>query len=151
MGEIKNRVLDDIKQAMRAKETLTLTTLRTLHAAIKQKEIDERPDGDLSDGDTLQVINAMIKQRRESAEQYLQGNRPELAEKEESEISIYQNYLPEQLSEEEVNQAVEEAISNASSTGMQAMGEVMGALRGKLLGRADMGLVSRLVKGKLSA
>ena len=149
MGDIKKRLLDDIKTAMRAKDK-ALTPLRTLHAAIKQKEINGRMDDDLPDDASIQVISAMIKQRRESAEQYHQGNRPELAETEENEIAIYQNYLPEPLSAEEVATAVEEAVANAGSQGMQAMGEVMAALKTTLQGRTDMAQVSQLVKAKLS-
>lgn len=150
MGDIKSRLMDDIKAAMRAKDTQALTTLRGLHAAIKQKEIDQRLDGDLDDNAILQTINTLVKQRRESAEQYRNGNRPELAENEEREIIIYQNYLPEQLSDGEVEAAVDEAIAESGADNMQAMGPLMAILKPKLQGRADMSKVSQLVKNKLS-
>ena len=154
MDDIKTRLLDDIKAAMRAKDMKTLTILRSFHAAIKQKEIDGRIEGNLSYEDCLQVLNTMIKQRREAAEQYREGKRDDLAQKEENEITIYQNYLPEQLSEDEITGIIHEAISNISteekSQGMKAMGQIMGQLKSKLQGKADMSKVSQMIKALLS-
>jgi uncharacterized protein len=151
MSQIKETLLDDIKQTMRDKNKVKLTTLRGLHAAIKQKEIDERPEDDLSDDDIIQIINTMIKQRREAAQQYRDGNRPELADIEETEIVVYQDYLPEQLAEDEISQLIEEAISKTGASDIKAMGQVMSELRPKLHGRADMGKVSQLIKTKLAS
>ena len=150
MSQIKGTLLDDIKQAMRDKNKVQLITLRGLHAAIKQKEVDERPEDGLSDDDIIQIINTMIKQRREAAQQYRDGNRPELANTEEAEIKTYQHYLPEQLSDEEINALITLAIKTTGAADIKAMGQVMGELKPKLHGRADMSQVSQLIKSKLS-
>ena len=145
---IKERLLDDIKQAMKAGEKARLKTLRMASAALKQKEVDERVS--LDDAAVLAVIEKMVKQRRDSIEQYVQGGRPELAEIEEAEIAILQTYLPEALSEHELAALIDEAISQSDTTGMAAMGGIMAALKPKIQGRADMREVSNQVRARLS-
>lgn len=145
---LKNRISDEVKQAMRAGDKPRLKTLRMVTAAIKQREVDERIE--LDDAQVLAVVEKMIKQRRESAEQYRSGNRPELAEAEEAEIAILEDYLPEQLSESEIEAAVDEAIKEAGATDMSGMGQVMGLLKSRVQGRADMSKVSALVRQRLA-
>ncbi|RFF28592.1 MULTISPECIES: GatB/YqeY domain-containing protein [unclassified Wenzhouxiangella] len=145
---LKAQINDDVKQAMRSGEKERLKTLRMITAAIKQREIDERTE--LDDAQVLAVVEKMIKQRRESAEQYREGNRPELAEAEEAEIALLEPYLPEQLSDEELDKAVDEAISETGASDMSGMGQVMGLLKPRLQGRADMSKVSGLVRSKLA-
>ncbi len=151
MSQLQTTILDDIKQAMRDKNKDKLSILRLLSASIKQKEIDERPANGLDDTDIIQIINTMIKQRRESAQQYRKGNRADLADQEEAEIKIYQQYLPEQLSADEINALIDQAIAETQANELKAMGQVMNELKPKLLGRADMGKVSQQVKAKLSS
>jgi len=146
---LKVRINDDVRQAMRSGDKDRLKTLRMITAAIKQREIDERIE--LDDAQVLAVIEKMIKQRRESAEQYRGADRPELAEAEESEIRYLEPYLPEQLSENELVEIVDKTIAEAGATGMGAMGEVMGLLKARVQGRADMGEVSRLVRSRLAS
>ncbi len=146
---VKAQVLDDVKQAMRAGDKVRLKMLRTVTAAIKQREVDERIE--LDDAQTLAVVEKMIKQRRESAEQYRDAKRPELAEIEDSEIALLQDYLPEQLSDVELAGAVEAAIAASGASDMSSMGQVMALLKPRVQGRAEMGRVSALVRARLSA
>lgn len=125
-----------------------LAVIRLINAAIKQREVDERIE--LSDEQVLAVLDKMVKQRRDSVAQYQQAGRNELAEQEQFEIGIIQEYLPTALSEQEIAALVDEAIASSGAGGMQDMGKVMGALKPKLQGRADMGAVSTLVKQKLA-
>lgn len=145
---IKEKILDDMKAAMRAQEKERLATIRLIMAALKQREVDERIT--LSDEQVLATLNKMIKQRRDSVTQYTAGNRPDLAQKEEAEISLIQTYLPAQLSEKEVEQAVSEAIKETGAASAKDMGKVMGCLKGKLQGKADMTVVSAKVKALLA-
>ncbi len=145
---LKSRLLEDIKQSMRASDKARLGTLRMASAAVKQREVDERIEAD--DALVLSVIEKMIKQRRESAEQYRAGNRPDLAETEESEIAFLEPYLPEPLSGEEITALIEQSIADTEATGMQAMGQVMAKLKPQLQGRADMREVSGLVRARLA-
>jgi uncharacterized protein len=145
---LKNKITDDMKAAMRAKETARLGTVRLLLAAMKQKEVDERVE--LSDADVLQIIEKMVKQRRESIAQYEKAARQDLADVEKAEIAILQAYLPQQLSDAEVAQAVAAAIQETGAAGPKDMGKVMGLLKSKLAGRTDMGKLSGLVKSKLT-
>jgi len=145
---LKAQLNDDVKQAMRSGDKERLKTLRMVTAAVKQREIDERVE--LDDSQVLAVVEKMIKQRRESAEQYREGNRPELAEAEEAEIAILEPYLPEQLSEEALTEIVDQTIAEAGATEMSAMGQVMGLLKPRIQGRADMSEVSRLVRSRLA-
>ncbi|HEX7047884.1 MAG TPA: GatB/YqeY domain-containing protein [Gammaproteobacteria bacterium] len=146
---LKQRILDDIKTAMKAGEKDRLMVLRLLSAAIKQREVDERIEMD--DTQTLAVVEKMIKQRRESIKQYEEGNRPELAAKEQAEIDIIQDYLPEQLSETELEKLIHEALEATGASEMKDMGKVMGVLKPKIQGKADMGAVSARVRARLGA
>ena len=144
---LKNKVTEDMKAAMRARETARLGTVRLLLAAMKQKEVDERVE--LSDADVLSIIEKMIKQRRESIAQFEKAGRTDLADVEKAEIAVISAYLPQQLSQAEVLKEIEGAIAAAGAAGAKDMGKVMAALKPKLAGRADMGRVSGLVKSKL--
>jgi len=146
---LKATILDDVKQAMRAGDKLRLKTLRLVTAAIKQREVDERIE--LDDSQTLTILEKMIKQRRESAEQYRAGNRPELAEAEEAEIDVLQGYLPEPLSEAELDAMIDQALASTDAEGMAAMGAVMAALKTQAQGRADMRDVSQRVRARLQS
>ena len=148
MSELKNRINEDVKSAMRSKDKERLGTLRLITAAIKQKEVDERIEVD--DAAVLAVLDKMVKQRKDSIEQYTKAERPELADKEQAEIVIIQEYLPAQLSDAEIEQMIDEAMSVTGASSMQDMGKVMGQLKPRLQGRADMGAVSGKIKAKLS-
>ena len=146
--ELKNKITEDMKAAMRAKDTARLGTVRLLLAAMKQKEVDERVV--LTDADILAIIDKMVKQRRESIAQFEKAARNDLADAEKAEIAVLSAYLPQQLSESEVAGAVAAAIAEAGAAGAKDMGKVMGLLKARLAGRTDMGKVSGLVKAKLS-
>jgi uncharacterized protein YqeY len=137
-----------MKAAMRAKDKPRLTTIRLMQADFKRIEVDERIE--LDDARVLAVLDKMVKQRRDSAQQYTDGDRPELAAQENYEIGVIQEFLPEQLSAEEITAMIDAALASTDATGMQAMGPVMGQLKPQLQGRADMGQVSQLVKQRLS-
>ena len=141
-------LMNDMKSAMRAKETLKLGTIRMLKASIKQAEIDKQITAD--DTEVLAIINKMIKQRRESEKQFSSAGREELAKKERDEIEILSIYLPEQLSEAAIEAAVNTAIKTTGANSMKDMGKVIGLLKSELQGAADMGLVSQKVKKLLS-
>jgi uncharacterized protein YqeY len=145
---LKARITEDMKAAMRARETARLSTIRLLLAAMKQKEVDERVE--LSDADVLAIIDRMIKQRRESITQFDAGGRPELAASERAEIEILQGYMPQRLPDAEIDALVDAAIASAGVTGMAAMGKVMANLKSQLAGRADMAEVSAKVKARLA-
>lgn len=145
---LKQQITEDMKSAMRAKEMVRLGTIRMLLAAIKQKEVDERVV--LSDTDILTILNRMIKQRRESATQFRDASRIELAEKEEAEIILLSTYLPQQLSDAEIDSMIQEAIESTAAKTVKEMGAVMAILKPKAQGRADMALVSAKIKDKLS-
>jgi uncharacterized protein YqeY len=149
MTTLKERITEDMKAAMRASEKERLSTIRMLQAAIKQREVDERVTMD--DAQVLGIIEKMIKQRKESIVQFEQGGRPDLADKEKSEIAQLQDYLPEQLSEAEVDAIIHEAIAATGATAIKDMGKVMGIVKGKAAGRADMGAVSARIKAALGA
>ena len=133
---------------MRNKEKEQLAVLRLITAAVKQIEVDQRIE--LDDAQMLGVLDKLAKQHRDSIEQYKNAGRDDLVEKEEYELSIVSNYLPEALSEDEINQLIDEAISATGAEGMKDMGKVMGIIKSKAQGRADMGALSGLVKAKLS-
>jgi uncharacterized protein YqeY len=145
---LKSRITDEMKDAMRAKATARLSTIRLLLAAIKQKEVDERDE--VSDTDIVAIIERMIKQRRESVAQFEAGKRPDLVAHERAEIDILQSYMPQALSDAEVDALIAAAVAQ-SGGGMAAMGKVMSVLKPQLAGRADMGAVSAKVKARLSA
>lgn len=144
MPDIKTQIQDDMKEAMRAKDSARLGTIRLLMAAIKQVEVDTRIM--LNDEGVMGVINKMIKQRRESIVQFEAAARQELADKEKAEIAILQAYLPEQLSEAEVAEHIKAALAETGATSIKDMGKVMAILKTKLAGRADMGSLSQKIK-----
>ena len=137
-----------MKTAMRAKDSARLSTVRLLLAAMKQKEVDERVE--LSDTDVVTIIEKMIKQRRESIAQFEKAARQDLADKEKAEIQVLSAYLPQQLSDAEIQKEINSVIAESGASGAKDMGKVMAALKARLAGRADMGRVSGLVKGRLS-
>lgn len=146
---IKDRIREDMKVAMRSHDAARLSTIRLLLAAIKQREIDEQIEA--GDEDVLAVIGKMVKQRRDSVEQYRSGGREDLAANEQAEIDVLSTYLPQQLSDEEVAAIVEEAVAEVGMTGMAAMGKVMSVVKPRVNGRADLGKVSALIKARLTA
>jgi uncharacterized protein len=145
---LKARITEDMKTAMRAKDGQRLSAIRLLLAAIKQREVDERKD--MSDTDVMSVIDKMIKQRRDSIEQFQKGGRQDLVDVEQFELSVLQAYMPQALSDAAVEAAVAAAIQSSGAKGKADMGKVMAMLKPQLTGRADMGKVSALVRAKLS-
>lgn len=148
---LKTRLADDIKTAMRARDSERLGTLRFLQAAVKQREVDERTE--LGDAEITAIIEKQVKQRRESIQAFEQAGRTESADKEKAELVVLQEYLPQQADATEIDEIVDGAIAQAQSEGAQGpalMGKVMGLVKAKLAGRADMSLVSGLVKQKLT-
>jgi uncharacterized protein YqeY len=145
---LKDRINDDVKAAMRGGDARRRDALRLLLAALKQREVDERKE--LADADVVAVIDRMIKQRREAIAQFEKGGRADLAQNEQFEIGVFQAYLPQALSDAEIEAAIAEAVTAAGARAPSDMGKVMGVLKGKLAGRADMTKVSALVKAKLA-
>ncbi len=145
---LKDKITDDMKAAMRAKDSARLSAIRLLLAAIQQREVDERIK--LSDSDVLGVIEKMLKQRRESITQYASAGRNDLADGEKFEMQVLTSYLPQQLGEAELTQAIGAALAETGAAGVKDMGKVMALLKPRLAGRADMAKVSALVKSKLS-
>ena len=145
--DLKNKITEDMKAAMRARDTARLGTVRLLLSAMKQKEVDERVV--LTDADVLAIIDKMVKQRRESIAQFEKAGRNDLADGEKAEIAVLSGYLPQQLSEAEVAKEIEAAIAETGASGAKEMGKVMGLLKSRLAGRTDMGKVSGLVKSRL--
>ena len=149
MSGIKTQISNDVKDAMRSKDKDRLAALRLILAAFKQKEVDDRIE--ISDEQSISVLNKMAKQHRDSIEQFGQANRDDLIKKEQLELDIIESYLPEKLSEEEVSLLIDEAISETGANSVKDMGKVIGLLKEKLQGQADMGEVSRLIRGKLGS
>ena len=145
---LKQRIQSDMKAAMKAGEKRKLGVIRLILAAIKQREVDERVE--LDDTQVLAVLDKMLKQRRDSIEQYSNANREDLAEQERFEVGICQQYMPAALGEDELIALVDQAIADTGATSMQDMGKVMGQVKPKAQGRADMGTVSKLVKERLA-
>ena len=145
---LKEKLQDDIKAAMRAKEGDKLTTLRLITAAIKQKEVDERIE--LTDSAVLSILEKMIKQRKDSIAQFQLGGRQDLVDKEQAELALLMAYMPAQMSEAEIAQVIETAVLQANATGPQDMGKVMALIKPLLAGKADMGLVSQMLKTRLA-
>ncbi|MDX8404426.1 MAG: GatB/YqeY domain-containing protein [Mariprofundaceae bacterium] len=141
------QITDEMKQAMKARDKLKLSAIRMLRAALKDKEIEL--GNALSEEDVIAVVGKMIKQRKDAASQYNEAGRDDLAAKEMEENRVFEAYMPEQLSEEEVAKVVSQAISESDAASMRDMGKVMGIIRPKLQGKADMGIVSALVKQQL--
>lgn len=148
---LKDKLQDDMKAAMIAKDEEKLSTLRMLKSALQYAEIAKGLDYQANDEDVIAVIEKEVKKHREAIELYEKGGRPELAEKEKKELGILQSYLPEQMSEEEVKKLVDEAVASTGAATMQDMGRVMGELMPKVKGKADAGMVSGLVREKLTA
>jgi uncharacterized protein YqeY len=144
---LKTRITDDMKNAMRAKEAPRLAAIRLLLAAMKQKEVDERVE--LGDTDIVSIIDKMIKQRRDSIAQFEQGGRQDLADQEKFELGILQQYMPQALTEAEIDAAISAAMQATGARTMADMGKVMAALKPVLAGRADMARVSAQIKAKL--
>ncbi len=146
---LKSSILDDMKNAMRAKDKKKVGTIRLLTAAIKQIEVDERRE--LSDTDVVAIVTKMVKQRKDSTQQYQAADRKDLADQEIYEIGIIEKYLPEQLPDSEIEELIKNAIAKVDAKGMQDMGKVMGLLRTDLAGKADMGSVSQKIKTLLQS
>ncbi len=145
---LKEQITEDMKSAMRAKEAQRLGTIRLLLAAIKQREVDERITVD--DAGIIAIIEKLIKQRKDSIEQFQKAGRTDLVDQESKELGILQAYMPAQLSPAEVQSAIQKVISDLGASGPQDMGKVIGALKAQLAGKADMGMVSGLVKAALA-
>ncbi|XXQ68765.1 GatB/YqeY domain-containing protein [Neisseriaceae bacterium B1] len=146
---LKPQLTEDMKTAMRAKDSVSLSTIRLVNAAIKQFEVDERTEAD--DAKVQAILTKMIKQRKDSAAIYAQANRQDLADKENAEIEVLSRYLPEMLSGEQIAAEVQNAIAETGAQGMGDMGKVMGVLKTRLAGKADMGEVNKVLKATLSA
>ena len=147
MGTLKERITDDMKAAMRSGEKERLGTIRMITAAIKQREVDERIT--LDDVQVLSVLEKMIKQRKESLEQFKAGNRQDLADKESAEITLLQGYMPSPLSGAEIDALIAEAVAATGAASIKDMGKVMGIIKAKAQGRADMAAVGAKIKAKL--
>lgn len=145
---LKLRIQEDMKAALRARDTARLSAIRLLIAAIKQREVDERTE--LDEAGITATIEKMVKQRKDAAQQYDVGNRPELAAAERAEIEVLSAYLPAALGEAEIEAAIERAVSESAAASPADMGKVMGLLKSRLAGRADMSDVSRRVRTRLS-
>ncbi len=145
---LKTRITEEMKAAMKGGDKKRLGVIRLILAALKQVEVDERIE--LDDGRVVAILDKMVKQRRDSVEQYEKAGRTELADQEKYEISVIQEFLPQPLSEAEIESLIEEALAATGATSMKEMGKVMGWLKPKLQGRADMGAVSGRIKQKLS-
>lgn len=144
---LKERITEDMKAAMRAKDSERLGTIRMVTAAIKQREVDERIQ--LDDTQVLSVLEKMIKQRKESVAQFTSGGREDLVAKENKEIELLQTYMPAQLSEAELDALIADALARSGATSIKDMGKAMGLLKQSAQGRADMGVVSAKLKAKL--
>lgn len=144
---LKEQIQNDMKSAMKARETEKLSTIRMLMAAMKQVEVDERIT--LDDARIIAIVTKMVKQRQDSVKIYREAKRDDMADKESQEIAVLQSYLPEQMSEESIVQAIQAAIAQTNAQGMKDMGKVMGILKNQLAGQADMSLVSSLLKSAL--
>ncbi|MGB0359747.1 MAG: GatB/YqeY domain-containing protein [Litorivicinaceae bacterium] len=147
MSSLKNTLTEAMKDAMRAKEKFRLGVIRMVLAEIKRVEVDERIDVD--DTRCLAIIDKMSKQRRDAANQFVDGGRQDLADTELAEVEILKEFLPAQLSDDEIMSLIDQAISDTGASGPQGMGQVMGQLKPKVQGRADMQVVSKLVKDRL--
>ncbi len=147
MTDLKGRITDDMKTAMRSGEKERLGVIRMITAAIKQREVDERIT--LDDAQVLSVLEKMVKQRKESLDQFQAGNRPDLVAKESAEITLLQAYMPSQLTLQEIDALVSEAIATTGAVSVKDMGKVMAVIKAKAQGRADMATVGAKIKAKL--
>lgn len=146
---LKTQLTEDMKTAMRAKDQVSLSTIRLINAAIKQFEVDERTEAD--DAKIISILTKMVKQRKDSAKIYTEAGRQDLADKENAEIKILNRYLPQMMSAEEIKTVVEAVIAETGASGMADMGKVMGVLKTRLAGKADMGEVNKVLKAALTA
>jgi uncharacterized protein YqeY len=145
---LKQQITEDMKTAMRAKDSVRLGAIRLLLSAIKQREVDERIE--LADGDVISVIEKMLKQRRDSIAAFELAKRVDLADIEKFEVTVLQTYMPKQMSDDEVNQIITQVIADTGAQGAKDMGKVVGLVKPKVAGMADMGKVSGLIKARLS-
>lgn len=145
---LKTQITEDMKTAMRAKDSTRLGTIRLLQAAIKQREVDERIE--LNDADVIAVIEKMLKQRRDSITAYESANRADLADIEKAEVVVLQTYLPKQLTDDEVDVLLEQVVADTAAVDMKDMGKVMAAIKPLVAGKADMGKISGLIKSRLA-
>ena len=145
---LKDQILVDMKTAMRQKNTSRLESIRMLRAAIQRKEVDDQTE--IGDEDVLAILQKQIKQSQDAIKQFTDGDRADLAEKEQVHVDNLKDYLPEQLGDDEIASAVEAASASSGAESMKDMGKVMGILKGQLQGKADMGKVSGVIKAKLS-
>ncbi len=146
---LKTQLTEDMKTAMRAKDQVSLSTIRLINAAIKQFEVDERTEAD--DAKVISILTKMVKQRKDSAKIYTEAGRQDLADKENAEIEILNRYLPQMMSAEEIKTVVEAVIAETGASGMADMGKIMGVLKTRLAGKADMGEVNKVLKAALTA
>ena len=144
---LKTRITEDMKTAMRARDSARLGAIRLLQAAIKQREVDERIE--LNDTDVIAAIEKMLKQRRDSIAAYESANRQDLADVEKFEVTVLQTYLPQQLTEDELNAILEKVVAETGASGIKDMSKVMAAIKPLVIGRADMGKISGLIKTRL--
>lgn len=144
---LKERILQDVKDAMRARDKPRLATIRLITAAIKQREVDERIE--LDDAQVIAVLDKMVKQRRESISQFEKAGRDDLIAQENSELEVIQSYLPKQLTEAEITTLIDATMAATGAASIKDMGKVMGQLKPRLQGRADMGAVSAMIKARL--
>lgn len=145
---LKLKITEDMKTAMRAKDSARLGAIRLLQAAIKQREVDERIE--LSDADVISAIEKMLKQRRDSIAAYESANRTDLADVEKYEVSVLQEYLPQQLTEAEILSILDQVVADTGAAGVKDMGKVMAAIKPLVAGKADMGKISGLIKTRLA-
>jgi uncharacterized protein YqeY len=145
---LKAQITEDMKTAMRAKDSTRLGTIRLLQAAIKQREVDERIE--LTDADVVSVIEKMLKQRRDSIAAYESANRTDLADIEKAEVHVLQTYMPKQLTDDEVAALLEQVVAETEAVDMKDMGKVMAAIKPLIAGKADMGKLSGLIKSRLT-
>lgn len=148
MSNTRQRVLDDIKVAMKSGDKPRLATLRLMSAAIKQREVDERVE--LGETDVIALLDKMLKQRRESITQYAKAGRDDLVAQEQSESELIQTYMPAQLDEAEITAIIDAAISESGASSVKDMGKVMGLVKPKMQGKADMSIVSKSIKARLN-
>jgi len=148
VSDLKTQITDAMKTAMREKDKARLGVIRLMTSAMKQIEVDERVE--LDDARILTILDKMLKQRRESIRQYEAADRQELADQENFEITVIQEFMPSQLADDEISAIIDEAVATTGASSMKDMGKVMGIIKPKLAGRADMGAVSGKIKAKLS-
>lgn len=151
MENLKEQIKKEMTDAFKAGDSLTKSTLAMLLSSIQNKEIEKGKDKELSNDDIIAIIGTEVKKRKDAAQQYEDGGRPELAQKEKDEVSILEKYLPEQMSEEEITSVVSKVIEEMGAEGMSQMGQVMNGVMKELKGKADGSLVNRIVKEKLSS